>query len=245
MIAVAEVRACSELAVGDQVEVRHDGRVLHRGPVLAVVPALELFWILDTRTGTRQLLDLEMVHVLKCPVSAVPDLSGPAADGRTRSHGKQSGLKRMNQVIAMVQATGRYPSATADAAWERKLAAWLRRRRRDANAGILAPAIRDGLAVLPDWRRRPGDIEREAVWQHRLEDIIHHRASGHDWPRRKKAESDTEHELGEWLHAQRFKHGRGTLSAEKVAALDAAVPGWLAGRKRGGTSGTGARKAPF
>ena len=56
-------------------------------------------------------------------------------------------------------------------------------------------------------------------------------------PRGKKAETDAEHELGEWLPAQRFKLGRGTLSAEKAAALDAAVPGWRAGRKRGGKSG--------
>lgn len=66
----------------------------------------------------------------------------------------------------MVEATGRYPSATAEAAWERKLAAWRRRQHRDANAGILA--IHDGLALLPGWRSRPSDIEREALWQDRL-----------------------------------------------------------------------------
>lgn len=76
-MSAAEVRACSELAVGDQIEARRDGRVLHRGRVLAIVPALELFWILDARTGTRQLLDLEMLHVLHCPVSAVPELPDP------------------------------------------------------------------------------------------------------------------------------------------------------------------------
>ena len=70
----ARVRACSELAVGDQLVARRDGRVRYRGRVLAVIPALELFWILDARTGTRPLLDLEMLHVLHCPVSAIPDL---------------------------------------------------------------------------------------------------------------------------------------------------------------------------
>lgn len=165
-----------------------------------------------------------------------------AAAGRSTTQGKQPGLQRMNQVIAMVQATGRYPSTAADAAWERKLAAWLRRRRRDANAGVLDPAIRDGLSVLPDWRRRPGDLERESVWQDRLAAVIDYRASGHDWPRRKKAETDAEHELGEWLHKQRGKLGRGTLSAEEAAALDAALPGWLTGRKRGATAGTSPRK---
>ena len=73
MTAHAVVRSCSELSVGDHVEAQRDGRVLHRGRVLAVVPALELFWISDARTGTRQLLDLEMLSVLRCPVRAVPE----------------------------------------------------------------------------------------------------------------------------------------------------------------------------
>lgn len=77
MTADAEVRSCSELSVGDHVEALRDGRVLHRGRVLAVVPAMELFWILDVRTGTRQLLDLDMLSVLRCPLRTVPDLPGP------------------------------------------------------------------------------------------------------------------------------------------------------------------------
>ena len=77
MTAHAAVRSCSELSVGDHIEAQRDGRVLHRGPVLAVVPALELFWISDAKTGTRQLLDLEMLSVLRCPVRAVPDTAGP------------------------------------------------------------------------------------------------------------------------------------------------------------------------
>jgi hypothetical protein len=35
----------------------------------------------------------------------------------------------------------------------------------DANAGIPDPAVREGLAMLPDWRCRPGHLEREAMWQ--------------------------------------------------------------------------------
>jgi primosomal protein N'' len=161
-----------------------------------------------------------------------------AAAGKTTAQASRPGLKRMNQVIAMVQATGRYPSSTADQAWERKLAAWLRRRRRDAKAGILDPAVREGLAVLPDWRGRPGHLEREALWQDRLGALIEYRAAGLDWPRRKKAETDAERELGEWLQSQRFKLGRGTLSTEKATVLDTALPGWRAGRKRGREPGT-------
>ena len=68
------IRACSELSPGDRVEAWREDRVIHRGRVLAVIPAMELFWILDSRTGTRQLLDFEQLRVLHCPVRTVPDL---------------------------------------------------------------------------------------------------------------------------------------------------------------------------
>lgn len=77
MTAGTEVRSGAELSIGDHVEVRRDRWLLYRGQVLAVVPALELFWILDARTRTRQLVDLAMLSVLHCPVSAVPDLPDP------------------------------------------------------------------------------------------------------------------------------------------------------------------------
>ncbi|MDR6556612.1 DNA-binding transcriptional ArsR family regulator [Arthrobacter pascens] len=278
MTAHAVVRSCSELSVGDHVEAQRDGRVLHRGRVLAVVPALELFWISDARTGTRQLLDLEMLSVLRCPVRAVPEaeanpvsvllcrngLSGKkiaeltGAPQPTVSHhlsaawsvdrelktdheaaaGKPAppslpGIIRMHHVILMVQETGRYPSRHSDDASERKLAAWLRRRRRDARAGILAPELRDGLAVLPDWQRKPRDVAGDAIWRDQLAALVAYRLGGNDWPRRKAADTEQEYELGFWLHTQRFKLRRGKLSSEKAEELDAALPGWLAGRKRG------------
>ena len=71
------VSSCSRLSVGDRIEALRDGRVVHRGRVLDVVPALELFWILDDRTGTRRLLDLEMLSVLHCRVHGISDLPEP------------------------------------------------------------------------------------------------------------------------------------------------------------------------
>lgn len=41
-----------------------------------------------------------------------------------------------------------------------------------------------------------------------------------------------EHELGVWLHRQRFELRRGELNPRKAAALDAAVPGCQTGRRR-------------
>jgi len=68
----------AQLRIGDQIEAWHRGRLFHKGRVTDVVPALELFWILDARTGARKLLDpeaLEIRHVdppAKLEVSAKP-----------------------------------------------------------------------------------------------------------------------------------------------------------------------------
>ena len=62
----------AQLRIGDQIEAWHRGRLFHKGKVTDVVPALELFWILDARTGTRKLLApeaLEIRHVEPAPVN--------------------------------------------------------------------------------------------------------------------------------------------------------------------------------
>ena len=53
----------AQLRIGDQIEAWHNGKLFHRGRVTDVVPALELFWILDARTGARKLLDPEALEI--------------------------------------------------------------------------------------------------------------------------------------------------------------------------------------
>ncbi|WP_104140233.1 hypothetical protein [Arthrobacter sp. ZGTC131] len=62
----------------------------------------------------------------------------------------------MNELVGMVRQTGRYPATNSSEAAERNLAAWLRRRRRDAAAGSLTRVLDDGLSVLPDWKTPNG-----------------------------------------------------------------------------------------
>ncbi|WP_251024603.1 helicase associated domain-containing protein [Arthrobacter sp. ISL-65] len=150
------------------------------------------------------------------------------------SHGESAqGLERMRQLMAMVQERGRYPSRTAESTAERTLAAWLQRRREDARAGTLAPACRDGLAVLPGWQTPPRTDADEARWHDRLEALVVYRDAGNDWPRHKVTVAGLEHDLGVWLHSQRAKLHRGELDGAKEQALDEALPGWQAGRQRG------------
>lgn len=160
-----------------------------------------------------------------------------AAAGTGASRVTAQGRERMHQLVAMVRDTGRYPSRNAESTSERTLAVWLQRRREDARAGMLAPAFRDGLAVLPGWEGKPRAEADEARWQERLAALVAYRAAGHDWPRHKAVIVGEEHDLGVRLHAQRYKARRGELEIQKATALDNAVPGWRAGRRRGRRAG--------
>ncbi|RAM35414.1 helicase-associated protein [Arthrobacter globiformis] len=141
------------------------------------------------------------------------------------------GIKRLYQLLAMVEATGRFPSRSAEDKAERELAEWLRRRRRDADAGILNPVIGAGLSVLPDWRRKPREAREDQQWQDHLQQLAAYTAAGHPWPRATPGVTGLEKDLGGWLRSQRYKFRHGDLSPARSDALDAAVPGWLTGRK--------------
>jgi hypothetical protein len=155
------------------------------------------------------------------------------AAARKRTPPTAQGLKRLKQLVALVQETGRYPSASSDYVSDRTLAAWLQRRRREAADGTLSPAYHRGMAVLQGWRGTPRAVADEARWQARLSALADYRASGQDWPRHKATVTGDEHELGVWLHTQRVKQRRGELDPAKAQALDTAAPGWRTGRPRG------------
>jgi hypothetical protein len=57
------VRDLQDLAVGDIIEAWHDGRRYNRGKVLQTMPSLGMFWILDTGSGTRKLVDFEALLI--------------------------------------------------------------------------------------------------------------------------------------------------------------------------------------
>ena len=64
------------LQPGDCIEAWHNGKLFHQGRVTDVVPQLDLFWILDARTGTRRLLDPEALEIVR--VEQTPGLGGEA-----------------------------------------------------------------------------------------------------------------------------------------------------------------------
>ncbi|WP_231728674.1 helicase associated domain-containing protein [Arthrobacter sp. EPSL27] len=139
----------------------------------------------------------------------------------------------MEEIIEWVRAKGRLPRDRSEDKGERSMARWLSDRRSEAAEGALEPAYRDGLAQVPGWLGNRREAQDEARWNDRLAQLVVYRGEGNDWPRHRKTDSDREHTLGVWIHTQRYKRRRGDLDPAKVELLDAAVPGWQAGRTRG------------
>lgn len=61
------IGSCNELAPGDAIEAFYKNTLVHRGPVTNVAPDLGLFWILDTLTGSRRVLDISELSVVRLP----------------------------------------------------------------------------------------------------------------------------------------------------------------------------------
>ncbi|WP_240721028.1 hypothetical protein [Pseudarthrobacter sp. NamE2] len=59
------IDSCHQLASGDAIEAFHGNTLVHRGPVTGTLPDQGLFWILDTLTGGRRLLDISGLEVVR------------------------------------------------------------------------------------------------------------------------------------------------------------------------------------
>ncbi|MGO4805915.1 hypothetical protein AB4089_12380 [Arthrobacter sp. 2MCAF15] len=76
--AARHIRSSTELNVGDEIEAWHNGKLFHRGTVTQTVTAVDLFWILDARTGTRRLIDAEALVILRAAAPAAGKSPSPS-----------------------------------------------------------------------------------------------------------------------------------------------------------------------
>lgn len=143
-------------------------------------------------------------------------------------------LQNLADVIGLHKTEGRLPTNTGATARERTLAVWLAKCRRQAAAGTLSPALRDGLNAIPNWDGPTARAVKDgARWQQRFEELSALRAAGGDWPRHKTLDGE-ERILGLWLNTQRANARAGRLDPAKEKLLDGSLPGWREGRTRGG-----------
>jgi Helicase associated domain len=197
-------------------------------------------WVLLYRNGIPTLRIAAIAGVaastvryhLRIAARADPDIQAQHKIARGPvSQVTAGGLQNMADTISFYEKEGRLPSSGGHTARERALASWLLSRSRAAARGTLSPAYRDGLAVIPDWDRQPTRAEENAArWYRRLAELVHYRQNGNDWPLHRKAASEEERVLGSWLHGQRIKLRKGTLTKEHQGKLDAQLPGWREGR---------------
>ena len=61
------IGSCDQLAPGDAIEAFYKNTMVHRGPVTEIAPEQGLFWILDTLTGSRRLLDIAEFEIVRLP----------------------------------------------------------------------------------------------------------------------------------------------------------------------------------
>jgi hypothetical protein len=75
------VQSSAELSVGDEIEAWHNGKLFHRGRVNQTVASMDLFWIVDSRTGARRLIDVEALVILRASGPAETPPYGTATAG--------------------------------------------------------------------------------------------------------------------------------------------------------------------
>lgn len=68
---------------GDHIEAWHNGRLYHRGTVVKTIAGTDLFWLQDSETGSRRLLDMESLEIVAAeepaPIRPVPEERATAA----------------------------------------------------------------------------------------------------------------------------------------------------------------------
>jgi hypothetical protein len=103
------VRSSAELSVGDEIEAWHNGKLFHRGRVNQTVASMDLFWIVDSRTGARRLIDVEALVILRAPVPAAAtaqgtETGGPAVTGSTSAQTGPAARARPTSHVPLFQA---------------------------------------------------------------------------------------------------------------------------------------------
>ncbi|ALE05495.1 hypothetical protein AL755_08415 [Arthrobacter sp. ERGS1:01] len=153
-----------------------------------------------------------------------------AAATRTTYDGPaQTWVQHLADALTFKAAHGRLPDAS-DCGNAKKVHKWIQTQRRGHEAGTLKQGMEAALDLLGDWIPNTAAIARQealdGLWRTRLAELVTFvNNTGHD-PRYKRFASDHEHTLGVWLHTQTQHRAHRTLPTWRMAALDAALPGW-------------------
>ncbi|WP_425864747.1 Helicase associated domain protein [Arthrobacter sp. TWP1-1] len=113
-----------------------------------------------------------------------------------------------------------------DVAAEHKLVAWLDSQRATHRSGALSAIKVTLMDMIPGWEGTAPQTILDDRWRQRLEELVAFVAETGRMPRYKRHSSEHEHALGVWIHTQHQRRAECRLLDWRLAALDAAVPGW-------------------
>ncbi|MDB6425939.1 helicase associated domain-containing protein [Curtobacterium sp. 20TX0008] len=169
---------------------------------------------LRLRAGT-----LEAERIAKLD-DAVPDWRDGKRRGRLPDDDRWSRL--LAAAVAVARRTGGVlTTATVD---DLQVGQWLATQRKEDRAGSLRSDRRQRLdEELPGWTARAEQRHREEAWAATL--VLAEQAYAELGAVPVTAERD-DVRVGIWLSNQRQQLRRGRLARSRVAALDAAIPGW-------------------
>jgi hypothetical protein len=105
------VHSTSELSVGDEIEAWHNGKLFHRGRVNQTVASMDLFWIVDSRTGARRLIDVEALVILRAPAPAEISPHGRAASAAAATASRTGTARVASGSAKAASAAGAHPAS--------------------------------------------------------------------------------------------------------------------------------------
>ncbi|WP_371129623.1 helicase associated domain-containing protein [Arthrobacter sp. ov407] len=139
---------------------------------------------------------------------------------------RTSWLLNINELLEVLEAEGRYPSSSDQDPQRRRLGYWLSVQRRAHRDGRLTQAKLSALDVLPAWNENQRAGLAQERWRERLGELQAFTHEHRRWPRFRNPTSEAERVLGVWLHAQRQKASRASMSDAEMRLLEGCAPGW-------------------
>lgn len=121
---------------------------------------------------------------------------------------------------------GGFPAAHGPEAGEPRLYRWLSEQRCALVAQTLGWAKMEAMTPLGDWTTTDLELERDRRWRARLGQVVQFWAEHGRLPRLASAKDEPEHSLAIWIATQHNATLHRHIPAERLAALNQALPGW-------------------
>lgn len=134
--------------------------------------------------------------------------------------------RRLKEAQDFLATHGRLPRYDGDTV-ERSLHVWVGEQRRAYHRGQLStPKIVLLGNALSGWNIATRQLELDQHWQTRLNQLLDYIKATSQIPRYRKYETENEHKLGVWLHAQHQERLKNTLNPWRLKALNDSIVNW-------------------